>query len=535
MQVLDGGGTLDPTSHVDHPYFGQIFLAAVFKIIGYPFSLNPHPGDIHSIETLYLVPRLLMGILAVVDTFLIYKIADWRYNRKVAFIASILFAVMPLTWFLRKIYLDSIQLPFLLSSILFAVYFSKEQLYTNRKEYSTNNNKNGQNKDKNDKYHRQIPIILLSGILLGLAIFTKLPGLTMIPLVGYLIFTNNGRSWKKLALWFAPVILIPLIWPLHTLLYGQFDRWVDGIIWESHRIPRPLLASITYPLQIDPVLIILGMSGMVFCLINRKRDFLPILWIVPFLVLFYTLNYFSPFHIIYLIPAFCIAAAVLILKILSTIEKMLKGEMNIELITRYFTKEPLLADNELQSQSQVKRKNKVYSKIISPQYLFFVTAAIIVIFGLTTTTRIISTDVTFSHFELYASIVKAVSNVYGTDKNYNNKVTIIGPEYMEGYYWIPKYIFNKDVNYLQLPIEDLPDSRFILIADKDVKDVISSEENSNDIKLLQKVYKMSQPLGEYDDQSVNSLNFTANRVDQRELSGDYNGLIQLRTNLLNRK
>ena len=96
----------------DHPYFGQLFLAATFKIIGYPDSLSPKVGDMHSVGLLYLVPRVLMGLLAVVDTFLIYKIAERRYNRNVAFIAAILFAVMPLSWMTRGIFLDSILLPF---------------------------------------------------------------------------------------------------------------------------------------------------------------------------------------------------------------------------------------------------------------------------------------------------------------------------------------------------------------------------------------------------------------------------------------
>src|SRR5918995_640016 len=109
----------------DHPYFGQLFLASVFKLVGYPDLLQPKVGDIHSIEMLYFVPRVLMGTLAVIDTFLVYKIADTRYNRKVAFIAATLFAVMPLSWLTRGIWLDSIQLPFLLLSILFAVYYSK--------------------------------------------------------------------------------------------------------------------------------------------------------------------------------------------------------------------------------------------------------------------------------------------------------------------------------------------------------------------------------------------------------------------------
>ena len=60
----------------DHPYFGQLFLAGIFKIIGYPDSLNPVPGNVLSTQTLYMVPRIIMGLLAVLDTFIIYKICE---------------------------------------------------------------------------------------------------------------------------------------------------------------------------------------------------------------------------------------------------------------------------------------------------------------------------------------------------------------------------------------------------------------------------------------------------------------------------
>ena len=77
------------SSRYDHPYFGQLFLAGALGIVGYPDLLNPRISDIYSIEMLHLLPRLLMGILAVFDTFLIYKIAERRYsNRNIAFIGS---------------------------------------------------------------------------------------------------------------------------------------------------------------------------------------------------------------------------------------------------------------------------------------------------------------------------------------------------------------------------------------------------------------------------------------------------------------
>ena len=172
MHILEGLGHHHEQSSIyphpyDHPYFGQYFLAGMLTIVGYPASLNLSSsssssaaagvdGDtIHSIEMLYLIPRVLMGVLAVFDTFLLYKIAERRYNRTVALIASILFAVMPITWLLRKILLESLLLPLLLSSILFALYRKDQKI-----NHDIKNNKN-------------ILIILLSGIFLGLAILTK--------------------------------------------------------------------------------------------------------------------------------------------------------------------------------------------------------------------------------------------------------------------------------------------------------------------------------------------------------------------------
>ena len=63
MQVLNGHGPQEPTSAYtfayDHPYFGQVFLATILKMIGYPDSLSPKVGDMHTIEMLYLVPRVI--------------------------------------------------------------------------------------------------------------------------------------------------------------------------------------------------------------------------------------------------------------------------------------------------------------------------------------------------------------------------------------------------------------------------------------------------------------------------------------------
>ena len=104
----------------DQPYFGQLFIAGILGLTGYPNSLNPG-ADVHSIEMLHLVPRILMGLLAIVDTFILFKIVERRYSLTLALIAAILFAIMPSTWMFRRVYLEAILMPFLLSSILFGL------------------------------------------------------------------------------------------------------------------------------------------------------------------------------------------------------------------------------------------------------------------------------------------------------------------------------------------------------------------------------------------------------------------------------
>src|ERR687888_406950 len=326
--ILEGGSPQESATY-DHPYFGQLFLAAALRIIGYPSSLNPAAnGDVHSVEMLYMVPRVLMGLLAVVDTFLIYKIAEVRYNsnRKVAFIASTLFAVMPITWLTRWIFLDTIQLPLLLLSILFAVYYAKKKnSYSSSFMLSSattkgtisssssssslttyeksNNNINKKDKENKSKSKKNISLVILSGIFLGLAIFTKVPAFTMIPLIGYLIissspYTTNsnkkdknqnnnnndddssnsstvttrlGRNiitnlrnlnLKALGLWFIPVILIPAIWPVYAISVGEFDSWMDGVIWQTNRpVNKPLLDSVNAFFKVDTILLVLGAVG----------------------------------------------------------------------------------------------------------------------------------------------------------------------------------------------------------------------------------------------------------------------------------
>ena len=255
-----------------------------------------------------MVPRIIMGLLAVLDTFIIYKICERLYtrNKTVAFIGSLLFAVMPLTWLTRRIYLDSIQLPLILLSILLAVY------YYNASKTEDKNNKRlvlG----LNEFIDKRTLLIILSGITLGLAIFTKIPALTMIPVIAFLVIGPNKNYIEKvkaLGLWFIPVILIPAIWPAYAISVDEYDNWYNGVFSQAGREGIGL-ASIQFLFKIDPFLVSIGVIGLIFAIFIKKDLFL-LLWIVPFLAFHTVVPWTHHFHWLQILPAFCISGAVLI-------------------------------------------------------------------------------------------------------------------------------------------------------------------------------------------------------------------------------
>src|SRR5919107_6197777 len=447
----------------DHPFFGQYFLAGMLAVLGYPESLHLSSssttaaiarGDMtHSIEMLYLVPRVLIGVLAILDTFLVYKIAERRYdsNRTIALIASILFAVMPITRVLRNILLESCLLPLLLSSILFALYASKDQI---RRNYNSN-------KWRIIIKNKNTLLVLLSGIFLGLAIFTKIPIFTMIQLVGYLVYTSSNKNWKILGLWLIPVILIPLSWPIDAIIYGDYDLWLKDLTWNIHRqnnnnsaVGSTLLNSLKYLFQIEPVLLILGFAGIFFAEI--KRDFLILLWVAPFLIFLFIIDFVSFFHLIPLLPAFCIAAARMIVDVSSRI-----NHKNIQ------------------------------------QIMPFAIISGISVFGIVTITMLITTNVTSTYFKVYAYLVQYLVNEEKiNDHNHNNNIiindnnnviTMIGRHWTRGLYWIPKYVYNTDLDFKKVDkVNDIPLSvkgeKAIIIVDNTIKRSLFDNANNNNIQ-----------------------------------------------------
>lgn len=443
MNVLEGQGPQESLLY-DHPYFAQIFLASIFGIVGYPDSLHLSANyDIHSIEMLWLVPRVLMGLLAVIDTFLVYKIAERRYNKTIAIIASILFVVTPTTWMLRRVWLESIQLPFLLCSILFAIYSKRISSFDGKEE------KKDKQQNKN-KLH--ILLVFLSGIFLGLAIFTKIPIFTMIPLVGFLIYTNN-KSLKVLGLWFIPVILIPLIWPIYAISIDEFNFWLDGIYFQTHRGVQSLFVAIEYNFKTNSITIFLGIIGILIAAI--KKDIFPLLWTVPFLVFLYFAGFVSFWHLIPLFPIFCIASSIVI-------EKLWK---------------------------------KINVKKIKHILLFSIILGGFFVGMLYLTVKMITSDNSI-HYKAVAFVSQYLQN----NIDYKNKIILISNPF---YSWIPKYVFHLN-NYQIIDYYDnipIKAERVLFITDSQWEKTMSGNFSHN-MKENFKLYSKNE-IANFDDLEYN--------------------------------
>jgi hypothetical protein len=494
IHVSEGLGAQEAGSRYDHPYFGWLFLGNIFNIIGYPDSLSPKLGDTASMEALWSVPRILMGLLTVVDTFLLYKIAEKRYNRKVAFIAAILFAVMPYSWITRRVILESIQLPFILLSFFFAISYVTNTL---KKRDVTSNTRPNQNDNQNyvlnsteygNNNSKNILLILISGIFLGLAIFTKIPAFTFIPAVGFMIYVagrtkhenNNGtrknhnrnsitnikkhskkNGLRNLSLWFIPVILIPLIWPASAIFVGQHEAWIEGINFQTTRQSKPLLNNIVEFYSIDPVLLILGIVGVGYCAVI-KRELLFLIWIVPFLIFLYYINYVSSFFLIPLIAPLCIAPAVMITDLSNRI---------------------------------VKNRKRIR------QLLPFGIVSAIAIFGLINTTPLILKSENSNYLEVAAAITKQLptSTQDGSTVSQDDQLTVIGNP---RFYWILQYVFDKPhytykTQYNQINIHALErflegSEKVIMIADQGILEIVRNEKQPDNPKAQLRAERLSE-------------------------------------------
>lgn len=355
VNLLDTGNPQEGNVY-DHPYFGQIAIASILAITNYS-DLKPST-DPDSLQSMYMIPRIFMGLLAVLDTFLIYKIVQIRYGVNAAFLSASLFAVLPFTWIFKRILLDSVLVPLVLGAILLAIYSTKTKQKT--------------------------ILIIFSGCLLGLAVFTKIPAFTMIFVVAWIVYTDR-KKFSDVLLLLIPFLLIPLIWPVNAITLDQFDLWQKGVLWQTQRT-NSILDIFGFFAVIDPLMFVLGLSGI--ALAALRRDKFLLLWFIPFAVFLSVVGYKQYFHWMIIIPVLCIASGIL-----------------IESISKF----------------DIIKKNFVYVGIVSA----------VLVFGFISTTLLIINDISYNQFQALSYVLE----------NYDASVTVLtSPVYS----WILYDIFERE-------------------------------------------------------------------------------------------
>jgi hypothetical protein len=299
-------------------------------------------------------------------------------------------------------------------------------------------------------------LILISGILMGLAMYTKIPAFTFIPLVGALIFFNSGRRLKAVGIWFIPVIMLPLLWPIYGVLVNQTDQWLYWALWQTDRVDRPISTSLINILYLDPVISILGLAGFVVAVL--RKDFFIVLWILPFLILSYAIGWVQYFHLAPILPALCITSAILI-------------DYARKAITKYST------------------------------VLSYTPLAFVVVFGFVSTTMLITLDVNSTYYKVYAAIAQNIPDSDSID----SKITLIGSHWwVWDTYWITNYVLDKSHSYIDPHLDPkfntkVNTDRVLFVGDPVFVDSLSRRLDSDNLKQIRQLYNQSTVIGSFTD------------------------------------
>jgi hypothetical protein len=233
---------------------------------------------------------------------------------------------------------------------------------------------------------------------------------------------------------------------------------------------------------IDPILLIIGIAGIGFSAVI-KRDFIFLLWVVPFVVFFASIALVQYFYWILVLPAFCIAAARLIEYVSNKItraatttvivnSRIMMGERRrggeednrdgSSIIRNDNNNDVVISNNNRKKEN----KNNSSQRLLLAVLPFIIVSGI-GIFGLVSTALLITTNVNNSYFNIYSFIVQhlpdrkednnSIPVINSATKapsadvdgaNNVNKVTVVGRHYIQAFYWIPKYIFHKDFDFI---------------------------------------------------------------------------------------
>jgi hypothetical protein len=322
-----------------------------------------------------------------------------------------------------------------------------------------------------------------------------MPFFTLIPLVVFILLQKintkdeNGTNDKfrstdirALAVWFLPVVLIPMIWPAYAISVGQFDSWLDGVVYQTVRDSggKDLRTSILFILDLDPVLLIMASAAIIYAVI--KKDYFILLWALPYLVFLYLIGWAVPFHWNILLPVLSIAVGILIDSLIDT--------------------------------TASRKLIKFFPHIL---------ISALVIIGFVSTTRFIESNLNTLYFQLYLFIIEELEHNNGSNgkesPRHDDGITIIGSHRTRALIWIPIYVFKDNITFRETDIPKdnftapLKTKKFLIVADSNLLSRLTgSDQYIRDATVTRLYYNKSDTIATFIDKDYAKNNLM--NIDQ---------------------
>ena len=144
-----------------------------------------------------------------------------------------------------------------------------------------------------------------------------------------------------------------------------------------------------------------------------------------------------------------------------------------------------------------------YSRVLSYTIVGFV-----FIFGIVTTTMLITLDVNSDYFRVFTAIAEKIPEA---DQK-NEKITLIGSHWWDwDSYWISQYILNRPYHWIDPHLDPkfkdkILTDKVLIVADPIFVDSLSRKINSDNLRQIRNLYNESTVIGSFADNVTSQTN-----------------------------
>jgi len=266
-------------TYYGHPFAPLAILALLFATI--------NPRD-------YLIPRVLMIGLSVIDGLLLYRVTGLFFpnDKRLAILTPLLYEATPLSArYLRLTVVDNFLALFLLLSILFTLA-----------------------KPKNP---------ILSGIAYGASLISKQTAIFFLP--GFLVlFFTQKKNPRYIISWLILSSILPIIWILYGTTQVGFSNLIDqqfGLTGLGGERAVSAVSLIVQRISTRDPFIFFGLAGILWAAYKRRWALLafPVAYYLAFIVLFLKI---STVYLIPTLPFLSILSSLLLFEVFDRVPKI---------------------------------------------------------------------------------------------------------------------------------------------------------------------------------------------------------------------